>query len=913
MPSSKTRDAESERVPREKRHRSSRSARKSSSKDRLKSSATLTSPNTPTKRRTSMPVPEVEPRASSASPSASKTSLPYPSFSKAHSKEAVGSRENVGTQRLSYYTPDPTDLDRSKAQTEANDPNAVTGVAPPSPPLTATDQAEKVEKVERKRSDLQKNADELKRKLGFARSTSEVKSTRQPLSRSSTSLRESKPKEGDKATPKRSKTSTPSKLKPKPVTVEDSSSNTPSKRSTSPTRASFVADSTTPSTIDSDRTSVAPNQPPHTPGFRRPSPPTEPDSSPRIPTLTDPGFASSRKPTPAYSILSNSYVGPVEDSPMPPPPPPPPDVPFQNPKVDYLMQNGGLQQSIPKSLLSLGVGGPHDTVQSTLPHSAQVGKFFGPFNSLLDDYTKVMAWNGSMAVATGYRSIARRLLDRLEAVFARDIASETCVCVVCESNPQLQDCGEQDGVSWGEILEYVSGRRELPQWPAFVLDPTQVGLGISTAESPCQKLDIDVPEELREHYISQSKKTKQSVDRWLESQPSDPISPPQDVDDETLTFAMLTRLEPHQRPLFSALAGIPQSRPGSTAPRPSSTSSAASTVSLAQHKTPEAELLANTGLAIQRLYRLATRPRDPESAIYLLTNPHLHNVLATLAAISDHEWDILTSGRFDGFLRSGAEDLPLPPPSRGPTPARTSTPLISSCRAPTPSPATAGAPVALDEETEISVLAEVEREIFLGMEALEDAFEALHFKAETVRRTLRERGAGLSIANQARRGFSNLDARLGTPASGLVADGRWGAESEDDGGWDNTDAMSEIVPDDSASNVSRSRRRRPKRREERRTPAPVEEEDEDGPSGVGVGRRRWGVVCVSEYLKVDDFMDFGFWGSRAVWACLTCRLCTRWWHISYCLARSFVYWYRRSARPATILFRQGSFNAISVC
>ena len=681
-----------------------------------------------------------------------------------------------------------------------------------------------MEKVERKRSDLQKAADELKRKLSRASGMSDDKTSQKLSSRSRTSLRESKSRDDSKTTPRRSKTSTPSKLKPKIATVEESSSTPPSQRSTSPARASFIADSANASTVDSDKTSIAPKpsiQPSQTPQSRKASSASGSDVSQPTPTPTEPGFAPSRIETPAYSILSTSNVG-GGDSPMPPPPPPPPDVPFHNPKVDYLLQNGGLSQSVAKSLLNVGIADPQEPIQS---HAAQVGKFFGPFNSLLDDYTKVMTRNGSMAVATGYRSIARRLLDRLEAVFARDISSETCVCVVCQSNPQPEEYDDGGGVSWGEILEYVSGRRELPQWPAFVLDPSQVGLGISTGEKPCQKLDIDVPDEFRDHYINQSKKTKQSVDKWLESQPSDPISPPQDVDDDTLTFAMLTRLEPHQRPLFSALAGIPQSRPGSVAPRPPSTSDAESVVSEAPTKSEEAELLGRTGLAIQRLYRLATRPRDPECAIYLLINPHLHNVLATLAAISDHEWDILTSGRFDGFLRSGAEDIPQQPPiSRGTTPAfRMTTPAIPTSRGPTPAPATAGAPVALDEETEISVLAEVEREIYLGMEALEDAFEALHLKAEIVRRALRERGAGLSMVNQARRGPSNLDARLGTPASAMG--GAW--ESETDDGWDNADAMSEIVPDDSASNVSRSRRRRPKRREERRTPAPVEEEDEE--------------------------------------------------------------------------------------
>lgn len=808
MPS-KARESEVERPFREKRHKSTRSSRNTSSKDRLKSSTTLTTPNPPTKRRTSMPVPELERSASSTPPNVSKTSLPYPSFSKAHSKEAVGSRDNVVNPRLSYYTPDPTDLHQTKKQSEEDGPNNVTVAAPPSPPLTYLGQPEKgvkverLEKVERKRTDLQRAADELKRKLGRASSVSEEKSERRPSTKSRTSHRDVK--EHGKS-PRRSKTSTPSKAKPKPVTVEHISSGVRSRQSLSPIHAS----SATGTATDSDATSVAPNQPklqpPSAQEHRAASPLTEPDSSPRTPTLTDPGFPPDRKETPAFSLLSEGYGNTFGGSPMPPPPPPPPNVPFQQPKVDYLLQNGGLSQSVPKSLLGAGPSHPQDINQPPVPHANQVARFFAPFNNALDDYTKVVSKNGSMAVATGYRSIARRLLDRLEAVFARDISSETCTCVICESIPQPEDYGDE-GVSWGEILEYVSGRRELPPWPAFVLDSAQVGLGISTTEAPCQKLDIDVPEEYKEHYINQSKKTKQSVNRWLDSQPSNPISAPQDVDDETLTFAMLTRLEPDQRPAFSALVGVIPTRPSSTA----------SNISQIPTNTPPSDLLSQTALAIQRLYRLATRPRDPESAIYLLSHPPLHNVLATLAAISDQEWDILTSGRFDGFLRSGAEDHP--PPSRGPTPA---TAQVS--RGPTPAPATAGAPVALDEETEIAVLAEVEREIYLGMEALEDAFEALHSKAETVRLALRERGAGLSMANQARRGGENLDARLGTPASqcGGVGWGGWESETED--GW----GGSEIAPDDSASNVSRSRRRRPKRREERRTPAPVEEESDEG-------------------------------------------------------------------------------------
>lgn len=824
------------------RHRSSKSTRKLSrdhdkTSTSLAHSSTITSP--PTNRRTSMPMQELERKASSDPLNESKASLPYPSFSKAHSKEAVGSRENVANPRLSYYTPDPTDLDKENDNSINNDAQATTGVAPPSPPETTMNQKANVAatgadspKTDRKRTDLQKAADELKRRLG-RRSSDKLNSkkverhSQPPKSRNS---QRQTVKDEERHTPlNRSKPSTPSKLKPQPVIVDDAASTNP-RRSPSPIQSTLTETATTTtSTIDSDATSVAPNQTDMQPPFVTQADDdsiTDPDSSPRTPTLTEPQFPPSRKQTPAFTMIDRQgYSGSFQDSPLPPPPPPPPMFPFQVPKVDYLILNGGLAQSIPRTLLGAGqpAQGPY-CIASSIP--VQVDRFFAPFNNLLDDYTKVISRSGSLAVATGYRSIARRLLDRLEAVFCRDISSQTCTCIVCLSQPVAnEDPNDQRGVSWGEILEYVCGRQELPQWPAFTLhSAAQLGLGISVDENrqPMQKLDIDVPEEFRDHYVRQSKKTKQLVDRWLASQPETPTSPPQDVDDETLTFAMLTRLEPEQRLLFSALLGVAPSRPASTTGTPLIM--------------PTSDLLEKTGLAIQRLYRLTTPPRDPESAIYLLNNPILHNVLATLAAISDDEWEILTSGRFDGFLRSGAEDNTAQPSiSRNPTPAaRMTTPSSSfpHSRGTTPfargpTPAAVGAPVAIDEETEIAVLAEVEREIYLGMEALEDAFEALHSKAETVRHALRERGAGLSMTNQSRNGGSpsaNLDARMGTPSSNLGnGNGGWGSETDD--GID--DGISELAPDDSASNVSRSRQRRPKRRNERRTPAPVEEEDEE--------------------------------------------------------------------------------------
>ncbi|KAL2037075.1 hypothetical protein N7G274_010202 [Stereocaulon virgatum] len=908
MPSAKPRDKEKEKDPEtpsrskdKSRHRSSRARRADKAITPPERRSTNPSPTT-TKRRASLPVPELEDGGSSASPLGSKTNLPYPSFSKAHSKEAIGSRDNVANPRLSYYTPDPTDLDKEKDRDRENGIQPTTGVAPPSPPETALDQdmqaerptteqptvekpkvkkarmesahvsdaeeeTPKIEKIsvrktraqaprdsspevqrpkarrsdvekrrpekpkpatiklQRKPSDLQKAAEYLGRKLRRVSSeaSEKPKNPPPPAPRSRNSLREaSHDDEKPILSARRSKPGTPSKpstpliLRPKQATVEDSTSSvaSDSKAVTSDLSSLPKSETTNASTTDSGAT-----ERPITPRVdRNSSPATDPDSSPRTPTLAEPQFPPSGKATPFSALGEHERSTVFIDSPLPPPPPPPPpEVPM--PKVDYLMQHGGLPQPIPKSLLSAG-----QSNQPTQVASAMAAQYFSPINKLLDDYDRVISRNGSLAVATGYRSVARRLLDRLEAVFARDISCETCNCILCQVSEDYEASpDDKRGVSWGEIFEYVSGRQELPQWPAFVMDATQTGLCISASEHipPMQKLDVDVPDEFRDHYIRQSKKTKMSVDRWLDSQTQCPSSPPQDVDDETLTFAMLTRLEPEQRPVFSSLIGVIPSRPNST------TGEALIN--------PQSSLLENTGLAIQRLYRLPELPRDPESAMYLLSNPHLHNVLATLAAISDGEWEILISGRFDGFLRSGADDnffTNIPPPargsSRGPTPSlppsRGPTPFS---RNPTPATGAVGAPVTIDEENEIAALAEVEREIFLSMEALEDAFEALHNKAHTVRCAMIDRHAGLARANQRRRGSLLPEARLSTPAS------QWdGSETED--GLD--DAASELMPDDSASNISVSRHRRVKRRHERRTPALVEE---DGESGVGAGGGKW--------------------------------------------------------------------------
>jgi len=119
---------------------------------------------------------------------------------------------------------------------------------------------------------------------------------------------------------------------------------------------------------------------------------------------------------------------------------------------------------------------------------------------------------------------------------------------------------------------------------------------------------------------------------------------------------------------------------------------------------------------------------------------------------------------------------------------------------------------------------------------LEDAFEGLHRKAEDVRRRFRERGAALSMSLQSRRTSHPDIISASTPGLSSAGLGpgyerpNWadGSEMNSESEWDaGEELMSELAPDDSASNISSSRHRRPKRRNERRTPALVEEEDED--------------------------------------------------------------------------------------
>lgn len=831
-------------------------------------------------------VPELA-RVASTPGMTSRSSLPYPTFSKAHSKEAVNIKdESVTTApsprsqpKTSPYTPDSTDLgSESKSKSKSRESLKTTrsqthkNQRPPSPPDTEfSEQKDTKDKKGIPTRTPSRTSQIIKEEEGEKTRPASASSQRSWFGRPKVEIVESS-KLSTRSKQSKASTAVKSHPKPAPAAVEIVEDDDDSDES----------EAGAASAIDSNATSVAP---PRTqsaaPKVRPPgleaddSPESNQESSPRTPTATPqfPHYFPKPTPSPFVSFDLPETQSSAFGSPMPPPPPPPPMVPMSVPRVDYLLQNGGLLRPVPRTLMAATPAYASQTHHAMkTPAPPEIEKVFGPFYSLLDQYETVIKKNGSVAVATGYRSVARRLLDRLENVFARELPSAGCTCVMCRES----DRTDITAPGWGDILEAVSGRREIPAWPAadFGEQKEGTGLGISGQRvgparpgSPV-KIDPDIAEEFHQHYLRQSKKTKASVDKWLNSTPGAISAPPPDVDDETLTFTILTHLEPHDRPIFNALiAGSSQ---------PVESMSRAPTPNDANGK-PRADLIVRSAIALQRLYRLPEPPRDPEICVYLLKNQESHPLLLSLSEINNPEWEILVSGRFDGFLWSGAEAefpgsmlnspsvsrLPTPAqglasrgptpgglPSRGPTPAgrhpslsRMNTPFSGVggiSRGPTPSQfAPTSMPptpfgqnrqaVSNDEETEIATLAELEREIYAGMEALEDAFEGLHRKAERVRSALRERGAGLSMMAQNRRGSGadGIYARLGTP--GFGERGWEGGESEVDAesDWGGDDTVSELAPDDSASNISSSRHRRPKRRTERRTPAPVEEEDEN--------------------------------------------------------------------------------------
>ncbi|EJT79642.1 hypothetical protein GGTG_04726 [Gaeumannomyces tritici R3-111a-1] len=810
--------------------------------------------------------------------SRSRLSRPYPTFSKQHSRESVvvASREDLSqsqpapegrTHRTDPLTPEATDLGAIDDSKRAKPADSTIGrkpsvsrkdERPPSPPETNLSSEHK----DRLRSETPTSAGSRDKNKDRNADDDRPRSRTSWVSRS-TSKHESK-----------SKVSTKSRASSQATLIYTSFKN-PTVESAQSSESKVTSKSRGSSPKSAKRDVAAATLDPSDGNM---SPASAQDSSPKTPTGT-PHFP----PPPQVFPHEKPGTAGHHFGPPPPPPPPPPMGIVQVPKVNYLTQNGGLQKSVSKDFLD-ALPRQNGTRPSNPPLSG-CETLFAPFFGILDQYQAVLDNHGSIAVATGHKTIARRILDRLDNVFTRDLPEDGCNCVMCEKTGRHQTCG----LGWGEVLERFKG--DNPPWPPFDLaELGSKGIEESAADlvpprpdSPV-KMDPDIAEEFRGHYLRQNKKVKAAVGKWLTSCAETPAPPPQEVDDETLTFAILTSLKHEEQPYFNALlSGSRELQPAVRAPTP-------------MVRKPRQDFLVRTGLALQRYYGLQQVPRDAETVVYLVRNHHMHHLLRTVSDINPSEWELLVSGRFDGFLWSGADnsgtaggedgaatptttalDLSpqgggppirnfitpsgyFSPPSRGPTPfsrgptpfSRGQTPAsfvsgVSSMAGVVVPPGMGGGgpggktAVTMDEELELQVLAEVERHIYQGMEALENAFEALHQRAEQVRGALRQRTSGLSVGLQRKRaGGGGLLSSGQLVDEDLVQDQAGGGGGDGVHGGDDfntsfavattsesdwcVEDYGELKPDDSASNISSSRHRRPKRRNERRTPAPIEED-----------------------------------------------------------------------------------------
>ena len=305
-------------------------------------------------------VPEMQRRPSPTGPSA------YPSFSKAHSKEALGNRENVANPRLSLYTPDPTDL-----EAENHNPAVATPPrrpAPPSPPLTATEELE-VRRV-RSGTSIRRNTPERLKVDTARRNSLDAKTRPSATSKSKTSkyIPKSRLEAQDRSEIAGSSQSSAAGSKQESTETSSSATANANRQVGLSTDARSQDSSTeTGSMTNSDATSVPQNKAPPRPSplSARPavataqsSPSSVADPSPKTPTSNDavfPNIPPDAKQAPAVGVLNSSGQPSPYSQSLPSvnaaPPPPPPPVPIEIPRVDYLLQNGGLSYVVPKKLL----------------------------------------------------------------------------------------------------------------------------------------------------------------------------------------------------------------------------------------------------------------------------------------------------------------------------------------------------------------------------------------------------------------------------------------------------------------------------------------------------------------------------------------------------------------------------------
>ncbi|KAF8535996.1 hypothetical protein BDD12DRAFT_852943 [Trichophaea hybrida] len=375
--------------------------------------------------------------------------------------------------------------------------------------------------------------------------------------------------------------------------------------------------------------------------------------------------------------------------------------------------------------------------------------YFGNLNFLLDSYLAILSSGGSIAVGTGYHSVARRLLERMETLFARNLGVE--------------------GVGWAEVLEYLRGSRPKPF--LCVLPVRGILARKEEAETPVGGQDSQDQacrtRELAESVVAgvKVKPAMTKVEQWLEeveqvlkaTGPDDCCSPSASkAEDQCLTKQ---DEDEEDRMVCEIIEGILKNN------------TEENQIKNFRRFLEDKALVTKMKLALTRLYH----DHPPESitppivALYMLLHPELHPVLRALANVTEPELELINSGRFDAFL-DGSSNV-----------------------------------VARDEEEELNVITSLDRRLWTVLEGLEDEIEELHTRALVVRRALKSRKECIS------RKRPSCSPRSASPVQVKDEQEKRRLDEEQDWALNVPTLHLPITPDDSASNITFNRRRRQER------------------------------------------------------------------------------------------------------
>lgn len=423
--------------------------------------------------------------------------------------------------------------------------------------------------------------------------------------------------------------------------------------------------------------------------------------------------------------------------------------------IDYLLPNGSLPNPVSTNFHPWQ---EPDSLDDSPDTDQPVSAVFANLNILLENYHSILSNGGSIAVANGYHSVARKLLEQVGGVFTRDLGV--------------------DGVGWHDILEYIRGGRTRPCLCVLPVKGLMSRRNIEASILSGATGDDDVAshlhppsmyitKELAQSVVAGVKQKTGKVEDWLEevekvlkrSQP--PPSP-------TTASALSDdgEFDEHSEIVVQIIEGILNQ----------------TQILIFRAYLSDPHILAATKLALVRLYPQHTPAAitAPIIALYLLLHDELHPLLTAVSRLTDAEMELINSGRFDGFLDGSSNAVPR------------------------------------DEEEELRTITSLDRSLLRVLEGLDDEIEELHNRALIVRRALKERQNGIAKKMKKR---SMQQLAEGEVSSSPV---QLPDELEDENElllppveeWEGGKSIL-LGPDDSASNVTFNRRRRAERRIEK--------------------------------------------------------------------------------------------------